>query len=231
MMFHPQSPAWIPDEPEAAADAPHASHQAFATCGPANEPGFTHLLTGDLTALPATFPRMLEAADGVEKAVAVGTDRLYVVAPFATADELLVLARALANPWESADSADMASGDGDRRLEALSRLADDFGDATAFEPAVAKAPSSLPGRGVVGEWPPMPIDDAGLLDCGTSRRDGFTHVLWVDRGAVPGDLAERVAGLPGVARVEWEGTELLHLEAHGATHADLLAEARSVARR
>ncbi len=230
-MFHPQSPAWMPDAAPLPAEPESEPRSAVAACGPANEPGFTHLLTADLAGLPAGFPRLLEAAPGVEKAVAVGADRLYVLAPFATRDELLLLARALADPAKSADSAHMAPSDGDAGLEALARLANDLGEAESFEPAVADAPANLPERGVAGVWPPVPIDDAGLLDCGTSRREGFTHVLWVDRGGVPGDLAERVATLPGVASVAWEGTELLHVEAHGATHADLLAEARSVSRR
>ncbi|WP_061961448.1 hypothetical protein [Demequina flava] len=122
----------------------------------------------------------------------------------------------------------------DETPEVLDQVARGLGDAEDFSPAVEVDDDSLPGRrnarGDVAT-PPTPIDDGGILDCGTSRRSGFTHVLWVDRGAAPEDLSHAVDMLPLVARVEWEGTELLHIEAPGASHADLLAEARRLSRR
>lgn len=121
--------------------------------------------------------------------------------------------------------------------EVLDQVARGLGESEHFSPDVRADHDGLPGRrgarnnraGSGGA--PVPIDDAGVLDCGTSRRDGFTHVLWLDRGAVSESLADALAASPLVARVEWEGTELLHVEAPGAAHGDLLLEARRLARR
>ncbi|WP_062070883.1 hypothetical protein [Demequina sediminicola] len=125
----------------------------------------------------------------------------------------------------------MTRGD-DETPEVLDQVARGLGEAREFEPDVAEQPAGLPGRRGDREASPgaAPIDDAGVLDCGTSRRGGFTHVLWLDRGATPEGLAHSLELSPLVARVEWEGTELLHVEAPGASHGDLLAEARRLAR-
>lgn len=121
--------------------------------------------------------------------------------------------------------------EGRENPEVLDHVARGLGEGEDFTPDLDAAADSLPGRRHTRDTSPgVPIDDAGILDCGTSRRDGFTHVLWIDRGAVSEGLADAVALLPLVARVEWEGTELLHVEAPGASHIDLLAEARRLSR-
>ncbi|WP_062077407.1 hypothetical protein [Demequina globuliformis] len=117
--------------------------------------------------------------------------------------------------------------------EVLGQVARGLGEGQEFAPDVRADDDGLPGRRRRGDTdtpPAPPIDDAGVLDCGTSRRDGFTHVLWIDRGSVPESLAQALGNSALVARAEWEGTELLHLEAPGASHADLLTEARRLAR-
>lgn len=230
-MFHPQHPAWLPDAPARVdSDAPPAS--VVLDCGPAGEPGFTHALTVVADLVPEGFCRALEAAPRIEQAVWPGGDRIFVRASMAMRDEVWEIADAVAaalqNPGQRDEKGDMghASDDG---FDALARVAETFDDARPFEPRVAAADAALPDRGA-GTWPPVQVDDAGVLDCGTSRSEGFTHVLWVDPALVPADLDQRLAALGDVSATGWEGSELLHVLAHGVDHEALLERARELAR-
>lgn len=72
-----------------------------------------------------------------------------------------------------------------------------------------------------------------LLDCGISRRDGYTHVLWVSLSAeaILGSyaaerLAEIICALDYVTAYEWEGQDRLHVRAPGIDWDDVLGDAR-----
>jgi hypothetical protein len=133
--------------------------------------------------------------------------------------------------------------------DALSRLAAEFegadlpDDAEDFEPVIGEPmwASALPGRvgrpGVgerVHDHPDSPPGPRSvILDCGISRLDGYTHVLWIATSAesVLGSegfarLGEIVGRVYGVTSYEWEGIDRLHLAAGDIAWADLLAESR-----
>ncbi len=76
---------------------------------------------------------------------------------------------------------------------------------------------------------------AVVMDCGISRRDGYTHVLWVSVSAESilgsdlfGRLAPAIASLACVSAYEWEGLDRLHLRAPGVDWDDMLRQARAV---
>ena len=135
------------------------------------------------------------------------------------------------------------SRSGAHRRDALEDLAEGLrADADAFEPSVAGDSHSLPGRrrGASLESQPVPaVGPAALIiDCGTSRQDGFSHVLWVSpsiEAALGSHVAERLADamgtVDGVTGYEWEGIDRLHLRAPGRDHGELLREARAVVER
>jgi hypothetical protein len=112
-----------------------------------------------------------------------------------------------------------------------------------FEPELGEPmwASALPGR--VGR--PGVRDDGDeetdaprgprsvILDCGISRLDGYTHVLWISTSAeaVLGSdgfarLGEIVGRVYGVTSYQWESIDRLHLAAGDIAWADLLAESR-----
>lgn len=122
---------------------------------------------------------------------------------------------------------------------ALEHLADELArDADSFSPEVEPTPQDLPGRtrGAAPQPTERPTGAAAvLLDVGTSRRRGFTHVLWVAASAesvlgspVFDSLGDRIAEVDGVGDVEWESIHHLHLNAPGREHDDVLREARAV---
>ncbi len=129
--------------------------------------------------------------------------------------------------------------------EMLARFAVHLDAGGAFQPArrsPEKTAARLPGR-VPGEaleslashqseaMPPGPR--SVILDCGASRIDGYTHVLWVAPTAEVtlgsagyerlGEIVGRVLGVLGY---QWEGIERLHVNAPGIAWEDLLAESR-----
>lgn len=72
-----------------------------------------------------------------------------------------------------------------------------------------------------------------VMDCGTSRRSGYSHVLWISPSAeaILGShgldrLSAAIVKLPGVTAYEWEGLDLLHLRAAGSDWNTLLDGAR-----
>jgi hypothetical protein len=75
---------------------------------------------------------------------------------------------------------------------------------------------------------------AVVLDCGTSRLDGYTHVLWISpsvESVLGSAAAERVGeiigSVEGVVGYDWEDLEHLHLRAPGMDHVAVLREARA----
>ena len=123
--------------------------------------------------------------------------------------------------------------------DALEHLADELGhDAGAFTPDVESTPRDLPGRrrgeALATENRPTSGPAAVLLDIGTSRRDGFTHVLWVSHLAesllgadAHAELGQAIGTAAGVRGVEWEGADHLHVDAPDRDHAELLRDARA----
>ncbi|PKQ27078.1 MAG: hypothetical protein CVT64_01120 [Actinobacteria bacterium HGW-Actinobacteria-4] len=109
-----------------------------------------------------------------------------------------------------------------------------------FEPARdirSALPLELPGRepgAHLGSRPaPVTLASTVLLDCGISRRVGYTHVLWISLSAeaILGSFAfsrvgEVVGALKDVSAYEWEGLDRLHLCAPGVDWDDVLADAR-----
>ena len=111
--------------------------------------------------------------------------------------------------------------------------------ADAFTPArEADAPANLPGRRR-GEHlhqaaAPVTVAAAVLLDCGTSRDDGYAHVLWVSPSvesllgsAAAERVGEIVGTVEGIHGYAWEGRDHLHVRAPGMAHAEVLRAARA----
>jgi len=130
----------------------------------------------------------------------------------------------------------------ERRAGALEDLVHGLGQhADEFTPAQRGGESGqvgLPGRHP-GEHMPANVAPAStastvILDCGTSRRSGYSHVLWISPSAdtILGShgrdrLGEAIGHMPGVSACEWDGPELLHLRASGADWSHLLESARA----
>lgn len=128
------------------------------------------------------------------------------------------------------------------RSGALEDLVHGLGQqAREFTPAqrgAASGHADLPGR-QPGENLPEAAGAAGIaetvvLDCGTSRRSGYSHVLWVSPSAetILGahgleSLSDAIAELPGVSAYEWDGLDLMHLRAAGSDWGYLLESARA----
>ncbi|MFW2512471.1 hypothetical protein ACNI3K_01700 [Demequina sp. SO4-13] len=123
---------------------------------------------------------------------------------------------------------------------ALEHLADELAhDADSFTPEVESVNADLPGRrrGAASASDQRPGTGAAavLLDIGTSRHEGYTHVLWVSASAesqlgsgVFEGLGDRLGQIRGVRGYEWEGLDHLHLRAPGRDHTSLLEDARRV---
>lgn len=112
-----------------------------------------------------------------------------------------------------------------------------------FEPTGARGASpSLPGRtpgaNLADRAARVVGADAILIDCGTSRRSGFTHVLWISPSAeamlgshVHERLGAIVGTVNGVSAYAWEGLDRLHVVATGMAWDDVLARARAAVTR
>lgn len=127
------------------------------------------------------------------------------------------------------------------RVGALEDLARGLGDqAQEFTPA-QRGPGTdgagLPGRQRGENFPEQPaaVREAAtiIIDCGTSRRSGYSHVLWVSPSASAmlganglESLSDAIAELPGVSAYEWDGLDLMHLRAAGSDWGYLLEAAR-----
>ncbi len=127
------------------------------------------------------------------------------------------------------------------RRGALKNIADGLAqDANSFTPEIESVPAGLPGRqpgaALSGDRRPAPRSAALILDIGTSRREGFTHVLWMSSHAETmlgpesfEALNQRIIGLDHVTAMEWEAADHLHLCAPGRDHDDLLRDVLGVA--
>lgn len=96
-------------------------------------------------------------------------------------------------------------------------------------------PGRKPGTHLAKSPSPTVGPAAVILDCGTSRRPTFSHVLLISPAAphVLGEhgasrLGEVINTISGVEGFEWEGDTRLHLRAADFAHADLLREARVI---
>lgn len=132
---------------------------------------------------------------------------------------------------------DSAAGDRHQVLEHLVERLDR--DRASFTPArgVARYAPHLPDRepgANLSMRPEFPRGVAAvMMDCGISRQDGYTHVLWVSMSAEAmmgsqafSRLDAAVAALPEVTGYAWEGMDRLHLRAPGADWDELLDRAR-----
>ncbi len=128
---------------------------------------------------------------------------------------------------------------GQRALEHIAReLSAEDRTEQSFTPEVTDARRDLPGRkrgeSLSKASKPAKGPGALILDCGTSRKDDFTHVLWVSHSAESwlGDrslerLRDALGTLDGVSACEWEGDDHLHVQAPDYEHEDLLSKSRA----
>ena len=109
--------------------------------------------------------------------------------------------------------------------------------ASSYAPQAADDAEELPDRSpgeALARSPRTPVGPrAVLLDCGTSRVEGYTHVLLIAASAelLLGSHAVSQLGIVlghvvGVESYRWEGNELLHVRAPGLAWEDLLREAQ-----
>jgi hypothetical protein len=109
--------------------------------------------------------------------------------------------------------------------------------ASEYEPSAADKAQELPDRSpgeALSRTASVPIGPrAVLLDCGTSRVQGYTHVILVAASAemllgshVVNQLGIILGRVVGVEAYGWEGNELLHVRAPGLEWQDLLREAQ-----
>lgn len=129
-------------------------------------------------------------------------------------------------------------GDGAIDPAALHHLTHRLGEgASPYAPAAHDPNEGLPGRtrgAALNDTPPMPVGPrAIILDCGTSRMPGFTHVFLIAHGAdallgshTMDSLAPIVGRIAGVESLTWEGADRLHVHAPGLEWEDLLREAQ-----
>jgi len=129
-------------------------------------------------------------------------------------------------------------GEGVIDTAALRTLTHRLGEGTTrYSPAAHDARDGLPGR-TPGEAlcrpPRIPVGPrAVIVDCGTSRVRGYTHVLQISPSAeamigshIMDNLGVIMGRVVGVEGYSWEGTELLHVRAPGLDWEDLLRDAQ-----
>lgn len=122
--------------------------------------------------------------------------------------------------------------------EALDHLTRRLGEGTSpYAPEAHNPNEGLPGRtpgAALTDTPQMPVGPrAIILDCGTSRMPGYTHVFLTAHGAstflgshTMDSLGPIVGQLPGVNSYVWEGEDRLHVHAPGLEWEDLLRDAQ-----
>ena len=129
-------------------------------------------------------------------------------------------------------------GEGTIDTAALRTLTHRLGEGTSrYAPAAHDARDGLPDRNP-GEALSKPArlavgPRAVILDCGTSRAPGYTHVLLISPSAeamggsfMMENLGVIMGRVVGVEAYMWEGAELLHVRAPGLGWEDLLREAQ-----
>jgi len=133
----------------------------------------------------------------------------------------------------------MASrGEGTIDTAALSTLTRRLGEGTSrYAPAAVDANDGLPDRtpgAALAQPARVPVGPrAIILDCGTSRVAGYTHVLCIAASAeamIGSDMMDNmgliVGHVVGVEAYSWEDAERLHVNAPGLKWEDLLREAQ-----
>ena len=129
---------------------------------------------------------------------------------------------------------------GERHIDpdALLNLKRRLGEGTSsYSPEAVNPDEALPGRtpgAALNAAPPMPVGPRAIvLDCGTSRMPGYTHVFLTAHGAsallgshTMDSLGPIVGQLPGVDSYIWEGEDRLHVHAPGLEWEDLLRDAQ-----
>ncbi|MCB2411730.1 hypothetical protein LGT39_02560 [Demequina sp. TTPB684] len=131
-----------------------------------------------------------------------------------------------------------ARGEGTIDTTALQTITHRLRDgASRYAPRAADDTGRLPGRSpgeALSREPRVPVGPrAVILDCGTSRVEGYTHVLLIAASAelmlgshVVSQVGVILGRVLGVEAYRWEGNELLHLRAPGLQWDDLLRESR-----
>ncbi|WP_084075349.1 hypothetical protein [Demequina sp. NBRC 110052] len=126
--------------------------------------------------------------------------------------------------------------DDDALLDALAGALDteeNWSPAAPDAPPVRSLPGRHPGEALASRTRPVTGARALIVDCGTSRLDGATHVLWIAEDAptvlgsrVFAELGQAIADRVGSSDYTWEGSDLLHLEAPDRTWEEVLRVAR-----
>lgn len=124
-----------------------------------------------------------------------------------------------------------------RTFEQLMTLLD--GGAPAFTPTpgeptyATRLPDREPGANLESSAPLPTGAAAVVLECGISRVEPYTHVLWISPSAevILGShsferLGNAIGSLEHVERSQWEGHDRLHVRAPGVDWDDMLALAR-----
>lgn len=131
-------------------------------------------------------------------------------------------------------------GEGSIDTAALRLLTSRLGDGTPhYSPRASGLHTHLPSRAPGEALARSPRVSVGpraiIIDCGTSRQPGYTHVLWIapDAELMLGSHVMDMLGLivgrvVGVEAYAWEGSERLHVRAPGLGWEDLLREAHDV---
>lgn len=131
-----------------------------------------------------------------------------------------------------------ARGDGTIDTAALRSLTHRLGEgATSYEPAAQDTNDGLPDRtpgAALAQPARVPVGPGAIIvDCGTSRVAGYTHVFCISVSAeamlgshMMDSLGLMVGHVAGVESYAWEGAERLHVRAPGLGWEDLLREAQ-----
>lgn len=129
-------------------------------------------------------------------------------------------------------------GNGDIDTAALQTLTHRLRDgASHYAPRAKDEAEGLPDRApgeALAQTPRVPVGPrAVILDCGTSRLPGYTHVLLIAGSAeillgshMVSQLGLIVGRVVGVESFRWEGNDLLHVSAPGLEWDGLLREAQ-----
>lgn len=129
-------------------------------------------------------------------------------------------------------------GEGTINTDALRTLTHRLGEGTSrYSPAAHDVREGLPDRTpgeALGKPARLPVGPrAILMECGTSRLPGYTHVLLIAPSAeamlgsyMIDNLGVIVGRVVGVEAYAWEGAERLHVRAPGLDWEDLLREAQ-----
>lgn len=129
-------------------------------------------------------------------------------------------------------------GEGTIDTAALRTLTRRLGEGTTrYSPAAHDAseglPDRTPGEALSGPARSLVGPRSVILDCGTSRKAGYTHVLLISSAAeamlgshMMDSLGVIMGRVVGVEAYAWEGADLLHVRAPGLEWEGLLREAQ-----